>query len=908
MSQNNANTNEIKPVPLEEEMKKSYLDYAMSVIVSRALPDVRDGLKPVHRRILYAMKTTGNDYNKPHRKSARVVGEVMSKYHPHGNSPIYDAIVRLTQDFSLRAPLIDGQGNFGSLDGDPAAAERYTEARLSHIAHFLLEDIEKETIDYKLNYDETEMEPLVLPARFPNLLINGSSGIAVGMATSIPTHNLGEIIDACVYLIDNPEATIQDILPIVPGPDFPTGGIIMGVQGIREAFRTGRGSLVLRSKVTIETNAKDKRQSIVVTEIPYQVNKSRLVEKIAELVKDKTIEGISDLRDESNRKGVRIVIDLKRDANAEVIENQLYRYSQLQTSVSYNMLALRQGRPEQLGLIDVLNAFIEFRQEVVIRRTMFELRKAREKAHLLIGFAVAISHIDELIDLIKTSTNRAQAKQRLLEKKWDSFSIKSILEMVEEKEPTDGMYQFSELQADAILDLRLHRITSMERDKITNDLNEIIAAIREFISILSNKQKILDIIKEELAEIKNLFHSERRSEIQIDDSSFDDEDLIPQEDMVITVSHGGYIKRVPLTIYRAQRRGGRGRSGMTVKIEDAIHTLIVGNTHHHVYFFTTLGRVFRMKVYKLPIGSPISNGRAIVNLLPIVENEKLATIMICESEDLEDKFFMFTTSKGNVRRNSVKDFASIQSNGKKAMKLDDDEQLVGVALCSENEDIMLSTQNGLCNRFNVDKIRVFQSRDSNGVIGIRLSSDDKVISMTVIPSCDAENSDERRAYLKLASKLRNEEANEELGVTENSVDESEDDGDDNYQLSTERFNLLKEREQLVLSITDKGYGKISSTYDYRTTNRGNVGFSAMSLTNKIGNLVNVQLCSHEDQMMLVTNLGRVIRCSLEDIRITSRKTQGVILMRPNQDEQIVSVSLFKSGIVDIEDDLEEVAN
>ncbi len=900
MTSQNPLQTDIKPVAIEEEMKRSYLDYAMSVIVSRALPDVRDGLKPVHRRILYAMKATGNEYNRPYRKSARVVGEVMGKYHPHGDMAIYDAMVRLTQDFSLRVPLIDGQGNFGSMDGDPAAASRYTEARLSKSAHELLEDIDKDTVDFYPNYDETEIQPTVLPARFPNLLVNGGSGIAVGMATSIPTHNLGEVIDACCALIDNPQLTLPEIMQFIQGPDFPTGGTIIGRYGIHEAFRTGRGGVVVRGKAHFETGKND-RQSIVITEIPYQVNKARLVEKIAELVKEKIIEGITDLRDEtSNRSGVRVVIEIKRDAVADVILNQLYRYSQLQTTVSYNMLAIRHGRPEQLGLLQILEAFLEFREEVILRRTRFELRKAREKAHTLMGFAIAISNIDPIIELIRAAADRADAKEQLMVRLWDASAVLPLLALMEEKLPDEGQYQLSETQANAILDLRLHRLTGMERDKIQADLEGVTALIQELVSILGSRPRVLEIMKEELIAVKDEYPSARRTDIEEGDSSIDMEDLIQKEDMVVTVSLEGYIKRVPLSTYRAQRRGGRGRSGMTMKDEDIISDVFVGNTHSQVYFFSSLGQVYRMKVYRLPLASPQSKGRAIVNLLPLSENEKITTILVVPYDvNQETQFLMFATSAGNARRNALSDFHNISPNGKKAIRMDEGESLIAVALCSEEDDVMLSTAHGICNRFNVTDIRIFSGRDSNGVRGIRLSDGDQVIAMTILLSASAQNTEERDAYLKAATRLR-QIANGADNADETDIAETVDQTEETVQLAPERVQELAMREQFILAISENGYGKRTSAYEYRTTNRGSSGFDAMQVTAKTGGLVATFPVDENDQIMLVTDRGRLIRCAVVDIRMTGRRAQGVIIFRVDADEKVVAVS--RIGSVEGEDD------
>jgi len=888
---------DVKPVPIEEEMKRSYLDYAMSVIVSRALPDVRDGLKPVHRRILFAMKDAGNDYNRPYRKSARVVGDVMGKYHPHGNAPIYEAMVRLTQDFSLRLPLIDGQGNFGSMDGDPAAAERYTEARLSRAAHDLLEDIDKDTVDFQSNYDETLVEPKVLPARFPNLLVNGTSGIAVGMATSIPTHNLGEVIDACCALIDNPDLSLVELMQIIPGPDFPTGGTIMGRQGIMEAFRTGRGSIRVRAKTSIET-VRNEREAIIVSEMPFQVNKSKMIEKIAELVKEKIIEGISDLRDESDRDGVRVVIELKRDAVADVVLNQLYRYSSLQTGVSFNMLALVHGRPEQLSLKQILAAFLDFREEVILRRTRFELSKAREKAHILLGFAVAVANIDPIIALIRAASDRVEAREQLMDRSWDATVIGPLLVLVDEVSDSQT-YKLTEAQAQAILDLRLHRLTGLERDKIKSDLEEIMAEIQEYLSILASRQRVLDILRDELIQIKTQFPSPRRTEIEDGEASVDMEDLIQREDMVITVSMGGYIKRVPLSTYRAQRRGGRGRSGMTTKDEDVVNDVIVANTHDPVLFFSTLGKVYQMKAYRLPLGTPQARGRAMINLLPLSPGETISTVLVLPSEaEGQEQFFMFATSLGNIRRNKIEDFKNIPSNGKRAMRLDEGESLISVMLALDTDDVMLSTRNGLCNRFNVTDVRIFAGRDSNGVRGIRLQENDQVISMAILDQGKLAT-EERDAYLSQAFKLRQgnqaDEGSEDL--------ETEESGEETLKLTPERFNELAATEQFILTITERGFGKRSSAYGYRTTNRGSQGFASIAMNARNGGVVASFPVHPEDQIMLVTDKGRLIRCPIHDVRITRRSAQGVIIFRVDDDEKVVAVSCIPAGD---EDETEDV--
>ncbi len=891
-------TTDIKPVSLEEEMKRSYLDYAMSVIVSRALPDVRDGLKPVHRRILYTMKEIGLEYNKPHKKSANVVGNVMAKYHPHGNLAIYDAMVRMAQPFSLRAPLVDGQGNFGSMDGDPPAAERYTEARLSKVAHSLLDDIDQDTIDFRANYDDTALEPIVLPAKFPNLLVNGTSGIAVGMATNIPTHNLGEVIDATCALIDNSSLTLEEVMQYIPGPDFPTGASILGRKGIIDAFTTGRGSITIRAKTSVESISGN-REAIIIHEIPYQVNKARMIEKIAELVRDKTIEGISDLRDESNREGVRVVIELKKDVNTEVILNKLYRHSQLQISFGYNMLALVHGRPLQLSLIEMLQHFIDFREDVIIRRTKYLLGKAREKSHLLLGFSVAVANLDPVIELIRASKDRNEAKEQLLARTWNSASVESYVKLVETDTSAlsgDGQYRLSELQANAILDLRLHRLTGLEREKILKDLDDIAKDIQEYLDILGSRQRVLDILKEELNGIKEIFPSPRRTAIEEAVTKLELDDLIQREDMVITVSLGGYIKRVLLSTYRAQKRGGKGRSAMTTKDEDVVCDIIIANTHSHVLFFSTLGKVYQMKAYDLPLATPQSRGRAMINLLPLAANETISTVLVLPEtteRTAQEVFLMFATNTGNVRRNKLEDFSNIPSNGKRAMKLDDaGEELIAVKLCTEKDDVMLFTKSGLCNRFNVvDNVRVFAGRDSNGVRGIKLQPKDYVISMTILNPGKV-SIEERNAYLKMAKAARQ-------GITdEPEVIEGEEEVAA-ITLTNERFEELQAQEEFILTVTENGFGKRSSAYEYRTTKRGGVGFDSIVTSVRNGGVIAAFPVKEKDQIMLVTTSGQLIRCPIVDVRITGRRTQGVIIFRIDNDEKVVSVSK-------VEEDEEEI--
>ena len=862
-------------IPIEEEMQKSYLDYAMSVIVSRALPDVRDGLKPVHRRIIYAMNETGNHYNKPYRKSARVVGEVMGKYHPHGDAAIYETMVRLAQDFSLRVPLVDGQGNFGSMDGDSAAAPRYTEARMASVAHEMVHDIDNDTVDFRPNYDGSLEEPCVLPAKFPNLLVNGANGIAVGMATNIPTHNLGEVIDACCAVIDNPGISVDELMEYIQGPDFPTGGIVMGISGIRSAFETGRGSVIVRSKTEIIKGSNDKN-SIIVTEIPYQVNKAKMVEKIAELVKEKTVEGISDIRDESNKDGVRVVVELKKDANAEIILNQLFKYTPLQTSFGYNMLSIVKDHPKRLSLKEMLSYFAEFREEVVVRRSKFNLKKAREKAHTLLGFAVAVSNIDEIIRIIKQASDRQEAKDNLISRTFSAEKVKVILKLVESQVEESNEYRLTEIQANAILDLRLHRLTGLERDKIQSDLENVTQEINNLLSILGSKEKIIQIVKDELLEVKNKYNTKRLTQIEKSFETVEDEDLIQKEDMVVTVTLGGYIKRVPLSTYRAQKRGGKGRNGMDTKDEDIVQSVSIANTHDDIMFFSSVGKVYRMRVHKLPLASPQSKGRSLVNILPIENDETISTILIVKNdENLEDKTLVFTTSFGNIRRNKCSDFTNIQANGKRAITLDEGEKLINVALCTNDNDVFIATKSGICNRFPVEDVRIFVGRASHGVRGIKLAEKDEVMSMIILDKWDIENIEERENYLKNADKLR-KAAKKHI---------------DSPKLIEDKMTKLALNEKLILTVTEKGFGKASSFYEYRPTSRGTKGFTNISITAKNGPVVASFPVNYNDHIMLITNNGRIMRCSVEDIRITRRAAQGVIILRMDEDEKVTSVSI-----------------
>ncbi|WP_025898703.1 DNA gyrase subunit A [Sneathiella glossodoripedis] len=887
---------DIVPVTIEEEMRKSYLDYAMSVIVSRALPDARDGLKPVHRRIIYAMYENGYTSDKQFRKSARVVGDVMGRYHPHGDGAIYDAMVRLAQDFSMRLPLVEGQGNFGSMDGDKAAAMRYTEARLEKAAESLIDDIDKETVDFVNNYDDSEREPSVLPARYPNLLVNGAGGIAVGMATNIPPHNLGEVIDASIALLEKPELSPEELIEYVPGPDFPTGGVILGRSGSINALTTGRGSVIMRGKVDIEEIRKD-RQALVVTEIPYQVNKARLVEQIAELVRSKKIEGIGDLRDESDRHGVRVVIEIKRDAVAEVVLNQLYRFTSLQTSFGANMLALNRGKPEMMNLKQLLEAFIDFREEVVTRRTKYLLKKARERAHVLIGLAIAVANIDDVIALIRKAPDPATARAELMGRDWPAQSVDALIRLVDDPEypiNPDGTYRLSEFQARAILDLRLQRLTALGQNEIGDELTGLGEKIVDYLDILSSRPRLIGIIQEELLEMKEKYANPRRTVIEENEFEHDIEDLIQREDMVLTVSHKGYIKRVPLSTYRPQRRGGKGRAGMQTRDEDFVTQVFVVNTHTPVLFFSSFGRVYKMKVYRLPLGSPTSLGKAIINLLPLEDGEVISTLMPLpeEEESWNDYEVMFATAKGNVRRNQLSDFSNVKSNGKIAMKLDDDDQLVGVQLCTSQSDVLLAARGGKCIRFQATDVRLFKGRDSTGVRGMKLAKGDSVMSMSILGHVDVDT-EERDAYLKARKSI-----NEEGEVTDLSG------------LSKERYEELYAQEEVLLSITENGYGKRTNAYEYRVTNRGGQGIINIETSARNGQVVATMPITPEHQIMLVTNGGKLIRTPISDIRIAGRNTQGVTLFKTAQGEQVVSVTaLIEAKSEDeMDDDLEQSEN
>ena len=892
---------DIAPVDISEEMRRSYLDYAMSVIVSRALPDVRDGLKPVHRRIIYSMFENGYDYNRPFRKSARIVGDVLGKYHPHGDISVYEAMVRMAQPFSMRVPLVDGQGNFGSMDGDSAAAMRYTEARLAKVAHSLIDDIDKDTVDFMPNYDETLQEPTVLPASYPNLLVNGANGIAVGMATNIPPHNLGEVLDACCAYIDNPEISIDDLINIVPGPDFPTGGLILGYGGAKSAYYTGRGSVMMRAKATIEALYKD-REAIIVHEIPYQVNKAALITRIAELVKEKKIEGISEIRDESDRQGVRVVIEIKRDFQADVVLNQLYKFTPLQTSFGMNMLAINNGRPMMMNLKDIIQAFVEFREEIIRRRTIFELNKARDRAHVLVGLAIAVENIDPVIELIRNAPNPQEAKDALLRKAWPAGEVETLVKLIDEpdRKVENGTYRLSEAQAKAILDLKLQRLTGLERDKIHEELITIGEEIKECLSILASREKLYGIMRDEFVAIRDEYGTPRRTKIEDIEYDTDIESLIQREEMVVTVTEAGYIKRVPLNAYKAQKRGGKGKSGMATKDEDFVTRLFVASTHTPVLFFSSKGLVYKMKVYKLPLGSPTSKGKPFINLLPLDEGETITTVMKlpeCE-DDCKDMSIMFATSQGNVRRNSLMDFVNVQSNGKIAMKLDEGDKLINVRICHEDNDIMLAARSGKCIRFPVTDVRVFVGRNSTGVRGIKLAEGDEVISMSILLHSDA-TSEERDEYARIASAIKRISA--ERG--DDSCVSPEDTGLLNV-LTTEKYKEMAEREQFILSVTSTGYGKRTSSYEYRVTGRGGQGIANMEMSARNKEIVSSFPIEDDNQIMMVTDGGKLIRMPVKDIRIAGRKTQGVILFRTAENERVVSVTWLDADDGD-DDELEE---
>ena len=881
---------DIKPVSILDEMKRSYLDYAMSVIVSRALPDVRDGLKPVHRRILYAMRELNFTPDRPYNKSARTVGETMGKFHPHGDLAIYDALVRMAQDFSMRAPLIDGQGNFGSVDGDPPAASRYTEARLDRLALALLDDLDKDTVDFKPNYDEKELEPVVLPARFPNLLVNGAGGIAVGMATNIPPHNLGETIDGLLAMMDRPDITLDELMELIPGPDFPTAASILGRAGIRAAYATGRGSIVMRAKVAVEELRKD-REALIVSEIPYQVNKATLIERIAELVREKRIEGISDLRDESDRDGMRIVIELRRDAVADVVLNQLWRFTALQSSFGANMIALNGGRPEMLTLTDMLRAFLEFREDVVTRRTKYLLAKARDNAHVQVGLAIAVANIDEVIRLIRTSPDSGAARTALMERVWPARDMAPLIALIADPRhalDADGAIRLSEAQARAILELRLARLTALGRDEIAEALNRLATEIADYLDILGSRARLMGIIRDELVKAKTEFATPRRTIILDSDADMEDEDLIQREDMVVLVSHGGYIKRAPLSTYRAQRRGGKGRGAMATREEDFVARLFVASTHQPVLFFSSTGQVYKEKVWRLPLATPQSRGKALINLLPLENGERITTIMPLPEDEAswEAHDVMFATTRGTVRRNKLSDFAQVNRAGKLAMRLDEGERIVDVQICSDKDDVLLTTARGQCIRFAVGDVRVFKGRDSMGVRGVALAEGDSVISLAILNSFDASPA-ERGAYLKQRRALIGEAAEEPSEAEAEGENGGEANG--SAQLTPERLKEMQDAEQVILTVSENGYGKRTSSFEYRVTGRGGKGVVAMAVNDRNGSLVASFPVADSDEIMLVTDAGQLIRVPVAGIRIAGRATQGVIVFDTADEERVVSV-------------------
>jgi DNA gyrase subunit A len=878
---------DIRPVSITEEVKRSYLDYAMSVIVARALPDVRDGLKPVHRRILYAMYEAGLTPDKKYVKSARIVGEVMGKYHPHGDQAIYDALVRMAQDFSMRLVLIDGQGNFGSVDDDPPAAMRYTESRLAPPALTLLEDIDKDTVDFQPNYDGNEKEPVVLPARYPNLLVNGAGGIAVGMATNIPPHNLGEVVDASLALMRDPALSLDDLMAIIPGPDFPTGGVIVGRVGIRGAYQLGRGSIIMRGKVTFETLRKE-REAIVITEIPYQVNKAAMVERIGELVREKRIDGIAELRDESDRDGYRVVIELKRDAMADIVLNQLYKFTALQSTFGANMVALDGGRPQVMTLKDMLQAFIAFREEVVSRRAKHLLGKARDRAHILVGLAIAVANIDEVIRLIRASPDPNTARDALMGRDWPAATAKALFDLIDDPRhrlKADGTARLSLEQAKAILDLRLQRLTALGRDEIAAELDKLAEEIADYLEILRSRARIQSIIKDELEEVKRKFATPRRTVIVDQEDEMEDEDLIQREDMVVTVSHQGYVKRVPLSTYRAQKRGGKGRAGMQTREEDFVARLFVASTHAPLLFFSSHGRVYKEKVWRLPLAAPQSRGKSLINILPIEHGERITTIMpLPEDEASWSRLdVMFATTRGTVRRNKLSDFVDVRRSGIIAMKLDEGDAIVDVQICTETDDVLLTSAAGQCIRFPVTDVRVFQGRTSIGVRGIALADGDSVISQSILRHLDA-TADERAAYLRRANAVRrgtNGEADEPAADAEEAAGAIE--------LGERRYVEMSAAEQFVLTVSERGYGKRTSSYEYRTTGRGGKGIVAMAVTARNGRIVASFPVEEPDQIMLVTNRGQLIRCPVDGIRIAGRGTQGVIVFDTAEGERVVSV-------------------
>jgi DNA gyrase subunit A len=889
-----APSSSISPIAIEDELKRSYLDYAMSVIVARALPDARDGLKPVHRRILYSMHENGRDWNKPYRKCALIVGDVMGKYHPHGDQSIYDALVRMAQGFSMRAPLVDGQGNFGSIDGDPPAAMRYTECRRAKIAHVLTEDIEQDTVEFQDNYDSSAKEPVVLPARFPNLLVNGAGGIAVGMATNVPPHNLGEVIEACLAYIDDPSINLETLTEIVPGPDFPTGALIIGKQAARGALARGRGSILMRARCHVEEIRKD-REAIIVTEIPYQVNKARMQEKIAEMVREKRIEGIADIRDESDRHGMRVVIELRRDASADVVLNQLYRFSELQTSFGVNMLALNDGRPQLMNLKELIACFAAFREEVVTRRSRFELAKARDRAHILAGLAVAVANIDEVIALIRAAPDANTARERLRARAWPAKDVGPLVALIADPRnaiAADGTIRLTEEQAKAILELRLQRLTALGRDEIADEVKTLSASIKDYLDILSSRPRVLRIVKEELAAVKAEFATPRLTELVDAEIEIEDEALIEREEVAITVTHAGYIKRTPIAEYRVQGRGGKGRAGMATREEDFVTSLFVASTHAPLVFFSSTGMAYKLKVWRLPEAHIAGRGKAMVNLLPLSEGERITTILpLPEDEAQWEKLnVVFATKSGDVRRNELSDFININKSGKIAMKLAPGDGIVGVVTCTDRDDVLLTTRAGKCIRFPLTDVRVFKGRDSTGVRGIKLANfgkegGDEVVSLSLLHHSDATTA-EARAYLKQASAARRAAGEEEASAEE--IDDTEENGEE-ATLTQERYAELGAREQFILAVSGNGFGKRTSSYEYRVTGRGGSGIVAMGMGRKNSAIIAAFPVEASDDLMLISNAGQTIRVPVGGISVQGRAAQGVVVFRLEENERVVSV-------------------
>ena len=877
----------IERVEIEDEMKKSYLDYAMSVIVSRALPDIRDGLKPVHRRILYSMYDGNYDWNKPYRKSARIVGEVMGKFHPHGDSAIYESMVRMAQNFSMSLKLLDGQGNFGSMDGDPPAAMRYTEIRLGKVASTLLDDIDKETVNFIENYDNSLKEPSVLPAKYPNLLVNGAGGIAVGMATNILPHNLGEVVEACKAFLEDDQISFEKINQIIKGPDFPTGGTIIGTSGIKASQSTGRGSIVVQAKSMIE-EFKNDREAIIFTEIPYQVNKSVLLEKIAELVRDKKIEGISDLRDESDRQGVRVVVELKKGVIAQVILNKLYKFTSLQSSYGVNSLALTNGKPKLMNIKEFIHHFVHFRKEIISNRTRYDLSKARDRAHTLIGLAIAVANVDSIIDIIKSSKDPNEAKTSLLKTKWKTKDIIDLLKIVDDPRQVknDKEVYLTEEQAKAILELRLQRLTALGKDEIKVELSELSKKIGYFLSVLKDNSVLKKVINDELDSIKEQFDVPRRTEINEGEvSEIDQEDLVQRSDMVVSVTNSGYIKRVPLNMYRAQKRGGKGRAGMKTNDEDFVTQVFTASTHDNMLFFTSSGIAFKLKTWKIPESSPQAKGKAIVNLLNLKEKDRLSSILVLPEMkmDEESDFLVFATADGSIRKNSLEDFKRIQANGKIAMKLAGDNSIVGVKLCTNDDDILLTTKFGKCIRTPVTKLRTTKSRTSTGVRGIKLVKGDEIISISVISHTDT-TSGESKAFLKMRSKEKDNDDHIDSDDSESDVSEAE------VKLSNERYDEMKAKEQFILTLTENGFGKRSSSYQFRISNRGGSGIMCIATSDRNGNVLASFPVNDDDDIMLITKSGQVIRCPVKDVRVAGRNTQGVSIFKTNDNEKVVSAS------------------